>query len=287
MNVVSILTESGKRAAVISRGYGRKSKGTVVVSDGVELRSTVDEGGDEPVQIALRGNVIVIADEDRVRGAKKAVKEFGAEVIVLDDGFQHRAIHRSKNILLVDAQRPPYRMMLLPAGLRREPMGSIRRADAVLVTKSAGPSDAGSVINDLGSMVKGKTFSSSFVPAAVKNIFGKVPQSLSVLNNRTVIALSGIASPESFRTSLSSCGANIKEFIVFNDHHRYTEKDVKLITGTLLKHKADFIVTTEKDAVRLIEFKSLLETLPLFSLIMEVVIHEKDAWKKYILHDLA
>lgn len=283
MNVVNTLMKNGKKVAVVSRGYGRNSKGTIVVSDGSKIYTNANESGDEPVQIAQSTKTIVIVDEDRVRGAKKAIDDFGAEVIVLDDGFQHRAIHRTKDIVLIDAQHPPYSMMLLPAGYRRESVHSLRRADAVMATKCNSSHDARAIIDDrrIGSVKQ--RFSSSYSPSGIRNLNGQIPQSISMVNNRTAIAFCGIATPESFRNSLTSCGVIMNQFFEFADHYRYTHGDIQSIIQAYHDTKADFILTTEKDAVRLMEFGPMVEKLPIFSLTMEVSIHQKDAWERYLL----
>jgi tetraacyldisaccharide 4'-kinase len=116
------------RLSVVSRGYGRKSAGTVVVSDGRGKIASVENSGDEPIQLALKfPKVIVVVDEQRVRGARKAI-ELGAEVILLDDGFQHRYLHRDLDIVLLTSKEILKGDIMLPAGNRREPWKSDRKS---------------------------------------------------------------------------------------------------------------------------------------------------------------
>lgn len=282
--IAALLTDSGKRVAVISRGYGRESSGTVVVSDGRNILTDTLSSGDEPMMIARSlPNVIVISDEDRVRGARKAIDEYFAEVIVLDDGFQHRRIKRTKDIVLMDAQQMPFDTMLLPAGYRREPMSSLQRADAVLVTKSKGNEHAESLLNDERLSSVQHRFSSSFVPSGIRHFSGGVKQSLDILKGHSVILLCGIASPESFRNTVESCGAVVKEMFAFGDHHQFTKNELKAAVDSLHRNEADFILMTEKDAVRFAGIAGSTGHLPISSVVMDVEFHQADQWKRFVL----
>jgi len=123
------------KVAVVSRGYRRTSRGTVVVSDGRSVLAAPDIGGDEAFQIARKfPAAIVVVDERRIRGARVALTNFGAKVVVLDDGFQHRSLHRTLDIVMVDAVPGLRRIRMLPAGLRREPVASLKRATIVVLS---------------------------------------------------------------------------------------------------------------------------------------------------------
>ena len=286
-SVVSILLEHEKRVAIISRGYGRNSNGTVVVSDGKNILTDVNSSGDEPLLLAeqLR-KAVVIVDEDRVRGAKKAIEEFGVNVIVLDDGFQHRYIKRIKDIVLIDSNQSPFDTSLLPAGYRRELISSFKRADAMVVTKANSVNDATAELQRKQLDSVENKFSSSFQPTGIRHVFGGVRQSLEILKGHTAIALCGIARPEGFQKSLELCGVRCNKYFNFPDHYSFTQDDIERIVKLFTESKTDFIITTEKDAVRLKKFESTLKHIPIFSLSMEVVIHQHEAWKKYIVSGL-
>ena len=118
---------------MLSRGYGRRSRGVQVVADGHRVLLDARDGGDEPVQVARRcPGVPVIVAERRIDGARLAVREFGVDAIVLDDGFQHRSLRRDLDIVVLDAEKPIDREPMLPAGLRRERLGSLRRAHVIV-----------------------------------------------------------------------------------------------------------------------------------------------------------
>lgn len=286
--IVSLLRAKGKRPAVVSRGYGRMTAGTVVACDGSKIVATAAEAGDEPLLIArLTNNAIVIADEDRVRGARHAINEFGADVIVLDDGFQHRYIQRTLDIVLVDAGQPPFNTALLPAGYRREPLSSMRRASAVVVTKCSVADEADAIRTGIAAEYEGPFFSAGYSVSGLRHVFGGVRQSTDILKGQTAVAVSGIASPDGFRRVLEGCGVTIKRFFAFPDHHRYEEREADLIVKAFKTTKADFLLTTEKDAVRLETFEEKLVMLPVSALTMQVTIHQRSAWEQYILKGIA
>ncbi|MFH2004154.1 MAG: tetraacyldisaccharide 4'-kinase, partial [Bacteroidota bacterium] len=134
--LVNYFKRKNIKVAVISRGYKRNTKGTLVVSDGSSIIAKPEQAGDEPYQIAVRfQEAVVIVDENRFRGAKLAVEKYKPEVILLDDSFQHRRIHRDLDIVLIDVTKPPHKEYMLPAGLRREPLSSLKRTNVLLFTR--------------------------------------------------------------------------------------------------------------------------------------------------------
>jgi len=257
----------GHRVAVVSRGYQRKTSGTVVVSDGNGNVSSTENSGDEPMQLAQKyPEVLVVVDEDRVRGAQKAV-ELGANIILLDDGFQHRYLHRDLNIVLLTVQEILAGDMLLPTGNRREPLTSLKRADLIVVTRCADirefecacaagrerhllPTETPTV----GVKTKLKAF---------KRVSSNEIVNIGAFANKNIIAFSGIGNPESFEDLMMTANIKVLKHIVFSDHHWYKENDIKRIIGIRKQTHADFIITTEKDAVRLREgFAGFLVTEP-------------------------
>jgi tetraacyldisaccharide 4'-kinase len=276
--------EKGKNVAIITRGYRRTSRGTLVVSDGKKLFANSSLAGDEAVLMAQQApQAIIIADELRVRGARKAVDDFHADIIVLDDGFQHRYVQRDLDIVLIDGSRPFFDTGLLPAGYRREPLSSLKRAGAVMVTKVEQASAASDLLNDERLSFVPDKFSSSFVPVAVRNVFSNVRQSLEMVKKHSVVAFSGIADPKHFESDILKLGAQIHEYIIFNDHHQYRKADIRYIAEMFRAKNADMIVTTEKDAVKMSEFYEELSRLPVFALVMEVRIHQQQ-WRRLLSH---
>lgn len=282
-NIITVLLEHGYKPAIISRGYRRKSSGTVLVSDGRNILVSVEDSGDEPMMLAERfRNVVVIVDSNRVRAAKKIAKEFEIDAIVLDDGFQHRYVKRDKDIVLIDSNTSLSDIRMIPAGTRREPLSSLKRADAVMFTKVNDRNVQNYLQRNVLEM-KGNVFSSSVTVKGMRNVANGIIQSVDMVKGRSVIAFCGIAKPENFLTSLQAIHADVKEFIGFKDHHMFTERDVEKILLARQKYSADIVVTTEKDAVRLKKFLFRFVGFPLVSLYIEADVHQNIEWKKFLL----
>lgn len=250
--------------SVVSRGYGRKSSGTIVVGDGHGSLASVEEAGDEPIQLAQKyPKLLVVADEDRVRGAQKAVG-LGANIILLDDGFQHRYLHRDLNIVILTVNEILNKDLLLPAGNRREPFTSLMRADVIVVTRCADIKDyehacamgrERNLFPDEMPIIGVKTKLKVF-----KRISSNKIVNAEIFTNKNIIAFTGIGNPRSFEELMMSTDVKILKHIVFSDHHWYKAGDIKRIIETRKQTNADFVITTEKDAVRLREeFAGFLE----------------------------
>jgi tetraacyldisaccharide 4'-kinase len=251
--IVEMLIERLKnkyQLSVVSRGYKRKTKGTVVASDGRGKYVSAEEVGDEPSQIAWKfPELVVVVDEQRVSGAQKAI-ELGAKMILLDDGFQHRYLYRDINIVILTAEEILNGDWLLPAGNRREPVGSLHRSDAILVSHCSDISEFNEAFSKLnkfnkpvvGVQMKLKSFKRvvSNRPSIPINIAGK-----------RAVAFSGIGDPKSFDDLLAEAEVNIAKRFIFSDHHWYSDYDILTIVNAQKELGADCIVTTEKDAARL------------------------------------
>ena len=283
----NMLIDAGKKVGVISRGYGRTSSGTLVVNDGVHILADALTGGDEPLLIARRlKGAIVIVDEQRARAALKGVKEYGVDVIILDDGFQHRYVKRDIDIVLMDENNSPFNTALLPAGYRREPLRNLKRASAVVVTKVHSEISANSLLTRKEVTTQNK-YSSSFQATGIRHVLGDVEQSLALLKGHSAVAVSGVAQPEGFLREIESKGVKIKKTFSFSDHHRYTKEEIVSILNSFIKEKTDFILTTEKDGVKLEAFKNEFNGVPAFALVMNIAIHQQGQWKNYILGALS
>lgn len=253
ITIAATLQQQGRRVAILSRGYGRRSRGTVVVADADGLRSSVDDAGDEPFMMAqaLPG-VPLVVDADRVRGGRLLVEQFGAEVIVLDDGFQHRRLARAIDIVLLDV-RWLQRRWLLPAGPYREPLSSLRRADLVLLVGSGTRHDVAvdALPLAVSRLIQGEVGSAT---KEVTGLFDPRTQrrtSMRALAARQVYAVAGIAEPASLRRSLIAAGAHIVRFEAYADHKAYSSAEVARLLQRFRASGAEFLVTTMKDWVKL------------------------------------
>jgi tetraacyldisaccharide 4'-kinase len=268
--------------AVVSRGYGRKTAGTVVVSDGRGKLSSVENSGDEPIQLAHKyPELIVVVDEQRVRGVRKAI-ELGAKLILLDDGFQHRYLHRDIDIVILTADEILNGDLLLPAGNRREPLTSLKRADLIVITRCADTKEyehacaVGRERNSLPSKTPtvGLKTDLKIFKRASSNEIVKADK----FENKNVIAFSGIGNAKSFEDLIEKANVKVVKHFAFSDHHWYKDNDIKAITDARKQTNAEFIITTEKDTMRLRErFAGFLETEPVIvaEIRMEIISGEQ------------
>lgn len=231
-----------EKVAIISRGYGGKldNKKINVISDGINLYYNADMAGDEPYWLAVNINMCaVLTCSNRYNACKYAVEKMGITKIILDDGFQHRKLHRDLDIVLVDSEKQFGNEYQLPAGPLRESINTETRADKfVVVSKNINHENAQKFADEIINKFQKQTQLCKIEPDYVYNII-----SGEHLDKGTEItALSAIGQPEQFYNFLENDYV-IKNKITFDDHHQYTKKDIENIGGV--------IVTTEKDAVKL------------------------------------
>jgi len=249
--------DAGRRVAILSRGYGRPAptRDVVVVSagDGL-LEPDWRRTGDEPQLLARNvPQAVVLVCADRVRSARMAVAEYGADVILLDDGFQHMRLRRNEDIVVLDATQPLDTLHLLPRGTLREPPGALRRATMIVLThadRCESPDDAIRLVRRYAR--KAPIVCTRHQTTAIRQISGSDRQSdLAPLAGRRVVVFSAIGNPAGFEHSVATTGAETVHSIRFADHHVFTAADVAEIGRAVDQHDADAAVTTEKDAVRL------------------------------------
>lgn len=241
--IANYLTSNGEKVAIISRGYGGKlsNNNINVISDGKNIFYNAKLAGDEPFWLAQNaGKTIVITTKNRYKGAKYAVENFGARKIILDDGFQHRKLHRDLDIVLMDSKMGFGNEKLLPAGPLREGMEAFSRIDKfVIVSKDTEHSRAEKLAKIMAKKMKIETFICYTEPDFVYNI-----KTGEKLPERTeAVALCAIGQPKQFYDFLNNY--KISQTIDFDDHHGYTEKELP----------AGIIITTEKDAVKMKDFQ--------------------------------
>jgi tetraacyldisaccharide 4'-kinase len=253
--VATRLRARGRKVAVLSRGYGSVRSDARVVSDGETVRLGAAEGGDEPVLIARRlPGVAVLSGPRRAELARLAVGSLGADALLLDDGFQHRALARDLDIVVLDAGNPFGNGHLLPRGPNREPRGALRRAGLVWLSRvdQADPAR----LERLRALAQAKTgrapVESRHAPVDVLDGFLERAFGLDALRGARVLLLSGIARPASFRRTVEALGADVVGERVFPDHHRFgSEALAAILDAPDALGDEPLVVTTEKDAVRL------------------------------------
>jgi len=239
-----LLKARGVKFDVLSRGYGRMTRGVLLV----DPAGLAPHFGDEPLLIARKLQVPVIVGENRYEAGTFAESRFGRQIHLLDDGFQHRALARDFDIVLVTPQDASDR--LLPAGRLREPLSALRRADAVAMASGA---------SEESFPIQGK------LVWRVKR--GIVTQGIPA---RPVV-FCGIARPQSFLLQLRAASVEPAAQAFYRDHHAYHEKDVRELLELKQRSEAGGFVTTEKDAVNLGPYLSALAPLAVVTVRMELV----------------
>lgn len=263
------LQEKGRHVAILSRGYRKKEKTfrekimdkfsgkghtpPRIVSDGKNLLLDSEMSGDEPYMLATNLNdVVVLVDKDRVKSGRYAVKHFGCDTLILDDGFQYQKLKHRLDLVLVDRTNPFGNGNVLPRGILREPAKNIARAKFICITKAPKGTDTTALrkrIRELNS--EAGIMECNHEPTTLVEAFTRITHPLSDLKGKKVVALSGIASPLSFENSLEALGATIIKRKRYADHHRFSQQEIIDIVLEAKEAKADAIITTEKDAVRM------------------------------------
>ena len=255
------IRDMGYRVAILNRGYRAKWRGAVgIVSDGHALKMDAETAGDEAFMLAKHlPNVPVLIGPERAVTGRYAIEHFGAQVAILDDGYQHWQLERDMDILLVDAVNVFGNGYLLPRGTLREPLSHIDRADVCLMTK-VDPAAPGAIeyiwetfrsYNQDGLILESIHQPRQFVRLAdwYEDIAaGGVP--VTELKGKKVLAVSAIGNPASFEQTLADLGIEIVESMRYPDHHDYGEKDMAEVLYRAETLGVEAIIITEKDAVK-------------------------------------
>jgi tetraacyldisaccharide 4'-kinase len=263
-----MLQAMGHRVCILSRGYkGACEKSGGVVTDGKTMFLNAKSAGDEAYMMAMSlTDVPVFVGKDRVKSGSAAAASFHPDVMILDDGFQHRKLYRDIDIVLLDYQRPFGNHRLLPAGRLREPEGALSRADAIVFTRSPeedGQNDPGPTDRARISSLKIPVFYARHKPLLLKRTGADTShhdmrdqtgdsEGRRFLEDRAVFAFSGIARNDDFIKTIEAFGARVKGTAFFPDHHCYTQKELNRIAWAARDSGADLIVTTQKDDSRML-----------------------------------
>ena len=283
------LSERGRKVAILSRGYKSKSESAFrrflrwithgeppkprVVSDGKNILLDSEMAGDEPYMLAKNlPGVLVLVDKNRVRAGHYALTEFGVDTLILDDGFQYLPLRGQLQLLLVDKTNPFGNMSLLPRGILREPVSHLKRASYIFLTKSDGKKDP-----ELERLISTHNPTAEIIECAHKpeclvNFSTGAREGLQKLKGAKVACFSAIAAPESFEKFLSDGGAEIVYKKRFLDHHRFDVHELNAFFWSAQRFGAEYVVITEKDAVRI--DPDYPAALPLFYLRLEIEILE-------------
>jgi tetraacyldisaccharide 4'-kinase len=278
------LVSHGRKPGLLSRGYrtlnqgshadpvGKVNQSTLLdkpVPDDMSQRENdspnlnpsrdahgpaVPGGNDEKLVLdRLCPGVPHLQQRDRVNSARREIAEFGCDVLLLDDGFQHRRLHRDLDLVLVDALKPWGYGHVLPRGLLRESMNGLRRADLVVITRADQcPVDQLQSLRDEICQIRGsdEVVEVAFKPNQLVDVNGQ-PHALSTVVGMKAFAFCGIGNPDGFRKTVTSLGVNCKLIQGFPDHHHYQTEDLSKLAKTAREHSVEIVLTTQKDIVKI------------------------------------
>jgi len=253
-----LLREAGRRPVVLSRGYKRKGEKTdvVIVSDGVKLLAAPAEAGDEPFLLArsLPG-VPVVVSSDRFAGGCAAIERFKPDVILLDDGFQHWGLVRDCDIVCLDATHPLKNLRLFPRGMLRELPSALRRAEAVIFTRTESAANLNEqerfvqAVNPHIPLFRLRYALDACLPISSEETHPFSPEELM---GKKIFLFCGIARPETFFKLAAQVAPRVEEKLAMPDHVHYDKERIRELSQAFSRTNAEILLTTEKDAVKLI-----------------------------------
>ena len=289
IEIARILAQHQKRVAVLSRGYQRENPSQTVV---VEPDSDVSLVGDEPLLMTrtfrreLGASLpcpAVIVGSRRDRSGQMALERFQSDVMLLDDGFQHLRLARDCDVVLIDATNPFGGGYMLPAGFLREPIAHLRRASAVVITRSNEAPELEAVVRTLETLSPElPIFTAVHAFGGVRELGEQAPVPVKMLAQRRLLAVSGLGNPDSFHRLLRAQGLEPLAARVFPDHHCYHEADGLTISRICRAQKLDAIVTSEKDEHKLLPLVKILK-IPCYVLSVKFAIQPETEFKKFLL----
>jgi tetraacyldisaccharide 4'-kinase len=278
--VVRTLAAKGKKVCILTRGYGRKDPHLqVIVSDGYDMLASPNEAGDEPYLLAtnLSGLAAVISSADRIAAGQEAIKDFGSDCFVLDDGFQHLRLARDLNIVTIDATNPWGGGMLLPYGRLRESPEGLSRADCVVITRCDQVDDLDPLRSDILKLTGDRPiFHSQMRTSRVVSLKNG---SQTLAPPARVAAFCAVGNPASFFEHLQRSGYELALQKSFPDHHIYSQAEIDSIVRSAEETGANALITTAKDAVKL---RPLSFSIPCYVLEIEVAIENGEELARMI-----
>ncbi len=283
--LAQLLKKFERKTGILSRGYGRTSSGYLFVSDGSNIKTTVDECGDEMFLVSYETKLPSAVSERRVEGAHRLINDAGVDSIILDDAFQHRWIYRDLDIVLIDqsflCKHGSVDQKMLPLGLMREPFNSFSRADIIIINRKF--SEKQNIPVNLIEYFNNKNVFYGYY--SEKGIFDvKTHNEFKVeeFQGQKSLLVCGIARPHSFLNVLEKNKIDITNKMIFTDHKNYTEKEVKSIRKQFYDTNAYSVLTTQKDAVKLNKFKKELDDIDIYYLKIELKLEEQERFEELI-----
>ena len=287
--VTELLNKWNKKVGILSRGYGRNSKGYIFVSDGKEIKSTVDECGDEIYLLSEELKVPTAVSERRVEGAQKFLKDADIDLIILDDAFQHRWIHRDFDIVMIDQRflnkTGKIEQNMLPLGTMRENFSSLNRADCIIINGKL--SEKTGIPAELEKYFENKNvFNCQYEPHGFIDIKTHNFFNANEFIGQKSLVVCGIARPHSFLSALEKNNIDITNKLLYPDHKNYTLQEVQGIRKKFYDTNSYSVLTTQKDAVKLSKFSKEFDDIDIYYLKIELKLDEQDRFEELILRTI-
>lgn len=278
--VARTLASQNKKVCILTRGYGRKDPHLqVIVSDGYGVLASPSEAGDEPYLLATRltGLAAVISSADRIAAGREAIKDFGTDCFVLDDGFQHLRLARDLNVVTVDATNPWGGGRLLPHGRLRESVDGMSRADCVVITRCDQVANVDALRDEISQLVKGRPIFESQMRMVRVSPLKNGGESLAPPVR--VGAFCAVGNAASFFSMVRQAGYEIAVEKAFPDHHVYSQEEIDAISRVARDEGAEVLVTTAKDAVKL---RTLSFSIPCYVAEIQIAIEDAEGFGRLV-----
>lgn len=287
--LAKILKKNNKKVGILSRGYSRSSHGYLFVSDGDQIKTTVDEAGDEIYFVSTETKLPTAVSERRVEGAKRLIKQSNAEYLILDDAFQHRWLHRNIDLIMIDQRFlnkvGSIEQKMLPLGAMREPFESITRGDVVIINRKF--SDRTDIPEKLKHyFIHKKIYYGNYIATGIYDVKSSHGFSVEEFLGQKSLVVCGIARPYSFLNVLEKNSIDIKNKMIFPDHKKYSLKEIQAIRKKFYDTNANSVLTTQKDAVKLFKFSKDLDDIDIYYLKIELALEEQDNFENYLINKI-
>lgn len=287
--LLNLLKQENKNPGVLSRGYGRKSSGYLLVADREKVITDVESAGDEIYHTSIECRVPAAVSEDRVKGAESFIKDTAVDVIVLDDAFQHRWIKRDIDLVICEQrfliEGGFLKHSLLPSGNLREGFSALERADAVIINRKF--SDPGELPDKIKKhLINKPVFTACYNAIGFVDVVKHHRYSIEEFIGQKSLVVSGVANPFSFLNALRQTKVDTENRMLFRDHKNYTLKEIQNIRKKFYSTNSHSVVTTEKDAVKLMQFSKELDDIDIYYLKIELRMDDPESFRKFILNKL-
>ncbi len=282
----NLLLERNINCAILTRGYKTSNSQNLSRTESREL--TTQNYFDEPAILSENcPQSKVIVNPDRVAGAAEAISKFAARVLIMDDGFQHRRLARNLDIITIDSTRPFGYGKIFPAGLLREPVNSLRRADAAVITRcdQIAASELNKIENKLQAINPDMIIARSVhAIVSAKTTDGK-NINIENINGKKIFAFCGIGNPNAFLNTIKALGAELAGSKIHNDHYQYTDACLADIYKQARHTKVDLILTTQKDWTKIKHLTLDMNGIPLAYLTIEIKFLEGEDKLRHLIEE--